>query len=185
MEASELWLTFLLGNKSFLFALFWLYWIFVALLGFFVTAWCPVACGILVLQPGPEPTSPALEGQILHHWITKQVHGNKFLNCPYVRWPDIQSGKEAIVWVIEKSFLKEKFFLPTWYLYPSSLLRNCFSLSLSPLEPQLRAGNLVWSQFQLLSSCSHSWFINRDLPQSKPMGHKSIISGNLKRGSSR
>ena len=31
------------------------------------------ACGILVPQPGMEPTPPALEGQSLNYWTTGEV----------------------------------------------------------------------------------------------------------------
>ena len=34
---------------------------------------CPTACGILVLCPGIEPTSPALEGWILNRWAAGEV----------------------------------------------------------------------------------------------------------------
>ena len=41
---------------------------------------CPVACGILVPQPGIEPASPALIGRwILNHWTTREVPGYMFL----------------------------------------------------------------------------------------------------------
>ena len=36
-------------------------------------AYLPMACGILVLQPGIKPMSPALEGMILHHWAAREV----------------------------------------------------------------------------------------------------------------
>ena len=31
------------------------------------------ACGILVYQPGIEPTTPALEAQSLNHWTNRDV----------------------------------------------------------------------------------------------------------------
>ena len=34
------------------------------------------ACGILVSQPGIEPTPPALEEQSLNHWTTREVPRN-------------------------------------------------------------------------------------------------------------
>ena len=34
---------------------------------------CSTACGILVPQPGIEPTSPAVEAQNLNHWTTSKV----------------------------------------------------------------------------------------------------------------
>ena len=34
---------------------------------------CPLACGILVPQPGIKCASPALEGGFFYHWITKEV----------------------------------------------------------------------------------------------------------------
>ena len=34
---------------------------------------CPVACGILVPQPGIEPASPALEVRSPNHWTAKEV----------------------------------------------------------------------------------------------------------------
>ena len=67
------------GTTSFLFYwfIFWLLWVFRAVLGLSLVAVlrgfsscevrlsCPTACGILVLQPGIEPMSPALEGRFL------------------------------------------------------------------------------------------------------------------------
>ena len=32
-------------------------------------------CGILVPQPGIEPTPPAVEAQSLNHWTTSEVPG--------------------------------------------------------------------------------------------------------------
>ena len=34
---------------------------------------CTVACGILVPQPGIEPSSPAVEAQSLNHWCAREV----------------------------------------------------------------------------------------------------------------
>ena len=34
---------------------------------------CCVACGILVPQPGSEPTAPALETWGLNHWTAREV----------------------------------------------------------------------------------------------------------------
>ena len=40
----------------------------------FIYFWPPhVACGILVLQPGIKPTSPALEAGSLNHWTAREV----------------------------------------------------------------------------------------------------------------
>ena len=41
----------------------------------FLTFFLPhcTACGILVYQPGIEPTTPALEAQSLNHWATREV----------------------------------------------------------------------------------------------------------------
>ena len=39
----------------------------------------PMACGILVPQPGIEPTTPALEGGFLNHWTTREVPTLRFL----------------------------------------------------------------------------------------------------------
>ena len=42
------------------------YFIYLAMLGLSFGTWAfPIACGILVPQPGIEPTSPALEGGFL------------------------------------------------------------------------------------------------------------------------
>ena len=41
---------------------------------FFLIFWtCPVACRILVPQPGMGPTSPAVEVWSLNHWTTREV----------------------------------------------------------------------------------------------------------------
>ena len=32
-----------------------------------------MACGILVLQPGMKPVSPALEAWSLKHWTTREI----------------------------------------------------------------------------------------------------------------
>ena len=34
---------------------------------------CYTACGILVPQTGLKPTAPALEGEVLNHWATREV----------------------------------------------------------------------------------------------------------------
>ena len=34
---------------------------------------CCIVCGILVPQPGTEPTPPALETQTLNHWTAREV----------------------------------------------------------------------------------------------------------------
>ena len=39
----------------------------------------PMACGILVPQPGIEPVSPAVEAQSLNHWSTREVPGDSLL----------------------------------------------------------------------------------------------------------
>ena len=39
----------------------------------------PMACGILVPQPGIKPTTPALEGGFLSHWTTSEVQTLRFL----------------------------------------------------------------------------------------------------------
>ena len=41
---------------------------------------CSTACGILVPQPGIEPTSPAVEAQSLNHWTTSEVSRFILLN---------------------------------------------------------------------------------------------------------
>lgn len=46
---------------------------------------------------------------------TTRTLGNKFLNCPYVRWPDFQSRKETNLWLIDNFFS-----CLFWYLYPNS-----------------------------------------------------------------
>ena len=43
----------------------------ISLLFFFWT--CPMACGILVPQPGIKPTPPVLKAQHLNHWTTREV----------------------------------------------------------------------------------------------------------------
>ena len=42
---------------------------------FLIFQLCPAACGILVPQPGIEPTSPAVEVWILNQWTAKEVPG--------------------------------------------------------------------------------------------------------------
>ena len=41
----------------------------------------PGACGILAPQPGIEPTPPALEGEVLNHWTTREVPKLHLKNC--------------------------------------------------------------------------------------------------------
>ena len=43
---------------------------------------CHAACGILVPQPGIEPTSPALEARNLNHWTAREVPNLDFKVSP-------------------------------------------------------------------------------------------------------
>ena len=46
---------------------------------FFLVFWlCPMACGILVPQPGIEPMPPASEVCSLNHWIATEVCHKQF-----------------------------------------------------------------------------------------------------------
>ena len=62
------------------FIYFWLHWVLVAA----CTLSCPAACGILVLQPGIEPTSPALEARFFNHWTAREVRHFIFKMCCWV-----------------------------------------------------------------------------------------------------
>ena len=44
------------------------------------------ACRILVPQPGIKPTPPAVEGQSLNHWISREVPPLFFL---YLHFPQV------------------------------------------------------------------------------------------------
>ena len=46
----------------------------------FISWPCCTACGILVLQPGIKPASPALGVQSLNHWATREVPCYTILN---------------------------------------------------------------------------------------------------------
>ena len=49
-------------------------YIFTLIFIIFLFIWlCPVACGILVPQPGIKPAPPALEVWSLNHWTTREV----------------------------------------------------------------------------------------------------------------
>ena len=51
--------------------------VFFCFLGFFLPH--PVACGILVPQPGTESVPPAKELQSLNHWTAREVPGMRVL----------------------------------------------------------------------------------------------------------
>ena len=61
----------------------------------------PMACGILVPQPGIKPTTPALEGGFLNHWTTREVPTLRFLTWSAERmsaFMNCGSLQEKLIW---------------------------------------------------------------------------------------
>ena len=61
---------------------------------------CPLACKILVLQPGIKPTSPCIGRWILNHWTTREVSrmllNTVYSESPYSLWFEQRSeGSEG------------------------------------------------------------------------------------------
>ena len=46
----------------------------------------PVACGILVPQPGTEPMPPAVEAWSLNHWTAREVPHEYLLSINYMQY---------------------------------------------------------------------------------------------------
>ena len=59
---------------------------------------CCTACGILVPQPGIQPTSPALELWTLKHWTTREVPLDIYLyRCQPSQWmPCVSTGQKLM-----------------------------------------------------------------------------------------
>ena len=73
-----------------------LYWILSSTL-FFIFWWHYTACGILLPQPGIEPTSRALEAWGLNHWTTKKVstivfnsQQKRILHVSLLQWSKVE-----------------------------------------------------------------------------------------------
>ena len=61
-----------------------------------------MACGILVPQPGIEPTPPAVEAQSRNHWTAREVP--PFLNC-WKKWKELLCDMKVKFSVHQQSFI--------------------------------------------------------------------------------